>query len=490
MIGEVERVINTLVVLIYMVAMIVVGYFAGRASKRTAEDYYLMSREVRFILLMFTYLATLQSMVAFLAGTASYMTHGVAYLILPISQGMLMTFLTLLLGWRYREFAREHGILSQGELVYYRYGTKLGQIIVGVAGYLFNLAYIGIQVVGMAYILWVLGVMDYYVAVALIGGITLIYVLVGGLRAVVWSDFIQGLLMLLFFVVTGMFILIPLGGVLGILNLAVNYNPDLFRLPGPAKFYTDSVYITTYIILPLGLWLSPHLFIRHYFAKDRKSLIGIPAGILLSQAIMWVFIAPLLGFVAEAILGPVKQWPIPRADLAIPYLLMKFAPWWLIGPVLVGAVAAGMSTVDSQMLAEAQILIRDVIEPIIGRRFSDEEAIKYGRIIIIVTSVIAFIIALFPPPLLIDLMVGVAFAGFAQFFPALVLGAFIKRINKYGVVTGLIAGLGTVITIQIYQLIYKITPIGYFMGIHNGAWGLLVNIPLILIVSHLTRSKQ
>jgi len=111
-IGEVERVINTLVVLIYMVAMIVVGYFAGRASKRTAEDYYLMSREVRFILLMFTYLATLQSMVAFLAGTASYMTHGVAYLILPISQGMLMTFLTLLLGWRYREFAREHGILS------------------------------------------------------------------------------------------------------------------------------------------------------------------------------------------------------------------------------------------------------------------------------------------------------------------------------------------------------------------------------------------
>jgi len=102
---------------------------------------------------------------------------------------------------------------SQGELVYYRYGTKLGQIIVGVAGYLFNLAYIGIQVVGMAYILWVLGVMDYYVAVALIGGITLIYVLVGGLRAVVWSDFIQGLLMLLFFVVTGMFILIPLGGV-------------------------------------------------------------------------------------------------------------------------------------------------------------------------------------------------------------------------------------------------------------------------------------
>jgi len=379
---------------------------------------------------------------------------------------------------------------SQGELVYYRYGTKLGQIIVGVAGYLFNLAYIGIQVVGMAYILWVLGVMDYYVAVALIGGITLIYVLVGGLRAVVWSDFIQGLLMLLFFVVTGMFILIPLGGVLGILNLAVNYNPDLFRLPGPAKFYTDSVYITTYIILPLGLWLSPHLFIRHYFAKDRKSLIGIPAGILLSQAIMWVFIAPLLGFVAEAILGPVKQWPIPRADLAIPYLLMKFAPWWLIGPVLVGAVAAGMSTVDSQMLAEAQILIRDVIEPIIGRRFSDEEAIKYGRIIIIVTSVIAFIIALFPPPLLIDLMVGVAFAGFAQFFPALVLGAFIKRINKYGVVTGLIAGLGTVITIQIYQLIYKITPIGYFMGIHNGAWGLLVNIPLTLIVSHLTRSKQ
>jgi len=490
MVGELERTVNAAVVLIYMVAMVVVGYLAGRVTRRTAEDYYLMSREVRFVLLMFTYIATLQSMVAFLAATASYMTHGVAYLILPVSQGMLMTFLTLLLGWRYREFARQHGIISQGELVYYRYGTRLGQVLVGLAGYLFNLAYIGIQVVGMAYILWALGVMDYYAAVALVGGITLVYVLMGGLRAVVWSDFIQGILMLLFFLVVGISILVPLGGVSGVLSTAYNYKPDLFRLPGPARFYTDSVYVTTYIILPLGIWLSPHLFVRHYFAKDRRSLVGIPAGILLSQAIMWVFIAPLLGSVAEAILGPVKQWPIARSDLAIPYLLMKFAPWWLVGPVLVGAVAAGMSTVDSQMLAEAQLLIRDVIEPVIKRRLTDEESIRYGRLIIAVTSIIAFVIALFPPPLIIDLMVGIAFAGFAQFFPALVLGMLTERINKYGVIAGLVAGLGTVAAIQTYQLVYRVGPIGYFMGVHNGAWGLLLNVPLTLVVSHLTRGRR
>lgn len=488
--GGFEQTVNAVMVLAYMFSMIVVGYLAGRATKPTTEDYYLMSRNVGFILMMFTYLATLQSMVAFLAATASYMTHGVAYLILPLSQGMLMTFLSLLLGWRYREIARENGVISQGELVYYRYGSRVGQIAVGLAGYLFNLAYIGIQVVGMAYILWALGVLDYYTAVFLVGGITLVYVLLGGLRAVVWSDLVQGVLMLLFFLTVGIFILVPLGGITGALSLAYNFNPDIFKLPGPAKFYTDSVYVSTYVILPLGIWLSPHLFIRHYFARDRKSLVGIPLGVLLSQAIMWVFIAPLLGFVAQAVLGPVSKWPIPRADLAIPYLLMRYAPWWLVGPILVGAMAAGMSTVDSQMLAEAQLLIRDVIEPIAKRRLTDMETIRYGRVIIAVTSVVAFIIALFPPPLIIDLMVGIAFAGFAQFFPALVLGILTRRVNKYGMLVGLVVGLGTVVAIQTYQLVYGIRPVGYYMGVHNGAWGLLPNLVLTFIVSHVTESRH
>lgn len=490
MAGGFEQTVNAAMVLAYMFSMIVIGYLAGRATRPTTEDYYLMNRNVGFVLMMFTYLATLQSMVAFLAATASYMIHGVAYLILPVSQGMLMAFLSLLLGWRYREFARENGIISQGELVYHRYGSRAGQVIVGLAGYLFNLVYIGIQVVGMAYILWALGVLDYYAAVALIGGITLVYVLLGGLRAVVWSDFVQGVLLLLFFITVGAFILVPLGGVTGVISMAYRSNPDLFKLPGPAKFYTDSVYVTTYIILPLGIWLSPHLFIRHYFAKSRRSLVGIPLGVILSQAAMWVFIAPLLGFVAQAVLGPVREWPIPRADLAIPYLLMKYAPWWLVGPILVGAMAAGMSTVDSQMLAEAQLLIRDVVEPIAKRKLSDTEAIKYGRIIIAVTSIIAFIIALFPPPLIIDLMVGIAFAGFAQFFPALAIGMLTKRINRYGVLAGLVVGLGTVVAIQTYQMVYGVRPIGYFMGIHNGAWGLIPNFILTFAISYLTRGRS
>ncbi|MEM2429383.1 MAG: sodium:solute symporter family protein [Nitrososphaerales archaeon] len=486
----IEAQINSGIVLGYMVLMIILGYFAGRRTKPTAEDFYLMERKIGPVLILFTYLATLQSMVAFLAATATYATHGVAFLVLPVSQGIILLLLTLLTGWKFRELAKEHGMLTQGDFIYYRYGSKAGQFITGLAGYIFNLFYIGTQPIGMAYILWALGLMDYNTALLLVGGVTLVYTLIGGLRAVVWTDFIQGILLLLFLVVAAFFILAPIGGIGGAISLAYSKNPALFSLPGPAKFYRDGIWVSLFIALPLGIWLSPHLFVRHYMARDRKSLAMIPIAVILSQCIMWVVVSPLLGLITGPLLGPVKDWRIPRADLAIPFLLEKFAPWWIIGPVLAGAMAAGMSTVDSQMLLSGQIFVRDIYEPLFKKRISDKGAIQLGRVCIIITTIIAIIIALNPPPLFIDLMIGVAFAGFAQFFPGLIIGLYWKRLNKYGVIVGLIAGLATVTGIQLYQMIYKVGAIGYFMDVHNGVWGLVVNIVLAVIVSLITKVEQ
>jgi len=129
----------------------------------------------------------------------------------------------------------------------------------------------------------------------------------------------------------------------------------------------------------------------------------------------------------------------------MPYMATNLLPAWLAGVFISGAIAAMMSTADSQLLVVSSSVIEDFYNKILGKNKPDNVLLNYSRIITIVVGIVAFFIAYTSEDLIIEL-VSYAWSGLgASFGPALLLMLYWRRTTKEGIVAGMITGFVTTI---------------------------------------------
>ncbi len=269
------------------------------------------------------------------------------------------------------------------------------------------------------------------------------YTMMGGFFAVAWTDLIQGIIMI------GALVLLPLVGFIEILErhgdigAAVTAQGPVFAsFTGGKTGWAGAAVIISGLSWGLGYFGQPHLLTRFMSINQSKN-IKISRRIAYAWAIPAFTGAFLIGLVGLAYYG---AGAFEDIEAIMPALANDLLPAWLAGIFVSGAIAAMMSTADSQLLVITSSVIEDLYHKTFERNtVSEKLLLRYGRIITVVVGLFGFIIAVTSEDLIYEL-VSYAWSGLgASFGPALLLVLWWKRTSASGVLAGMIAGTITTI---------------------------------------------
>ena len=317
---------------------------------------------------------------------------------------------------------------------------------------------------------------DYKVGLFIVGGVTIAYTLFGGFLAVSYTDFLQGLMMLI------ALLLVPIIGIFFTGGPAETF--DTIRAVDPTLLDflkgTTFVGIVSALAWGLGYFGQPHIIVRFMAInsiKETKSARRIGMG--------WMIFS-LLGTIFTALIGIAFFEQNPQYVLENPETVFLTLGQILFHPLIAGfllaaILAAIMSTISSQLIVTSSALIEDLYKVLLRKNGSDREYVFLGRMAVLLVSIIAMVLALEPDSTILDL-VAYAWAGFGGAFgPVILLSLFWRKMTTWGALAGMITGAVTVILwanlteagVIPFQL-YEIVP------------GFLINLFFIVVVSLIT----
>jgi len=372
------------ILIAYVGATIAIGlWVAGR--QRSLGDYLLGGRDLPWWALLLSIVATETSTATFLS------VPGIAYGGgLPGTTGDLR-FLQLPLGFIAGRAVAAFVLLPlyfRGELftAYEVLRERSGPAVRTLASALFLITRTladGLRLYLMALVVQVMTGWPLSVAVPAVGGATLVYTLLGGMRAVVWTDVLQfavymlGALLALFVLLGAL----PAGAT-GPLAAAADAGrlqtfDFSFDLASPFTFWAG---LLGGAVLSLGSHGVDQLVVQRYLAarseRDaRKALLWSGPIVLVQFAF---FLALGLGLSAFYAAHPPAQ-PFTRADEVFPHFIVHHLPRGAVGVVLGAVFAAAMSTLSSSLNASASALVNDILLPATGRRGDDRFALRAAR---------------------------------------------------------------------------------------------------------------
>lgn len=273
--------------------------------------------------------------------------------------------------------------------------------------------------------------------------VVILYAMAGGFLSVVWTDVIQAVLMIITLVVT------PIVALVAIAQSNISITSALALAGGGLDSWTGGAvgFAAGTLIFNNFSWFfgylggQPQLDARWMAMRsDRDVKIGS------AVAIVWTLLAYAgaitLGIAAIALYG---SGAVSDPEQILPFMLLKLMPPWLAGILLAGAVAAMMSTADSQLLIATSSISEDIVHKALRKDFDDRRLVLLSRITILVVGLIALVMA-FTSKSLIYTIVGWAWAGVGcSFAPAVILSFFWKRFNASGVIASLVSGFATTV---------------------------------------------
>ena len=326
----------------------------------------------------------------------------------------------------------------------------------------------------------------YLIGLVIAAVVILVYTFLGGFKAVCYTDFIQGMLMLVAILAVPIIMYIGVTNDYGSLSAALG-EKGVADPAGYLSLMKDSegnpitfVSVISNLGWALGYFGMPHILVRFMAIKSDKEVKKSRV-----IAIIWVILslgaACFVGLLARGYLTEVLD-DTTKETVFIKSILQIFDGNFVLvfigGIFLCGIMAAVMSTADSQLLVTASAVSEDMYKGAINKKASEKSALWVGKIAVVVVAIIAFVIALNPKSSIMGL-VSDAWAGFgAAFGPIVLLSLFWKRFNLAGAVSGMAVGALTVILWDYIPMIGGAT-----LGSVTGLYSLVVGFPLALIVA-------
>lgn len=321
--------------------------------------------------------------------------------------------------------------------------------------------------------------------------IILLYTILGGFKAVCWTDFIQGIIML-----------IALMAVPIIANIIINTNnidafqasDNYYNLLSSGKFDYKSISdIITGLGWGLGYFGMPHILVRYMSVKSEKEM-----KVSKKIGIFWIFIilgfSVYVGLIGREYLGDlVTSSNKNLVFINLVHKIFEGGAISLIGGLFLSAIiAAAMSTADSQLLASSSAFSTDIYKKVIKKDASDKEVLIVGRISVCVVLIIALLIALFGNQDIMGL-VSCAWSVFGSAFgPAIILSLFWKKFTYKGCYIGIITGfIVSVLWMVLFNFdYYGFNSVIYYTNIYEIVPGFIFGMLASLIVTLLSKEDN
>lgn len=268
----------------------------------------------------------------------------------------------------------------------------------------------------------------------------------GGFKAVCWTDFFQGILMLIAVMAVPVVVVTTMQLDTSALETVYSYTDAATGQVTQCSFGTglfDSSWkdIISGLGWGLGYFGMPHILVR-FMSIEKPSMMKKSATV----AIIWVVLS--LGatcliayfgrmFLAEELLN------IGAQKTVFIVFARRLFPAFVAGILMAAIIAASMSTADSQLLVASSSFTSDIYKSILRKNASEKEILWMGRIVVVVVSVIAYFIASSKAEGAQTIMnlVENAWAGFGSAFgPTIILSLFWRRFTYKGAVAGVVTG--------------------------------------------------
>ena len=411
------------IILLYLLVTLAIGFYAYRKSQNNPDDYFLASRGVGPIVLFFTLVATNFSAFFFLGFAGAGYRIGYSYYGIMSFGTAIVALSFYFVGHKVWLLGKEKGYITPPEMIGDRFQSKPLKIVFLFFMVLFTIPYLAIQPIGAGILLEQLtgGSIPYFHGAIILTVFIVFYVFLGGMRSVALTDVVQGVIMfaLMFFAVY--VIGEALGGVSEANRKVFQLKPALFSREGVNNYFTPQTWFSFMILWVLAVPMFPQMFMRFFIPSSASGL--------RTSARLYPLVCAFL-FICPVMIGVMGHLPFPdlvgkEADKILPQMLTNFAPEWLAALIMVGALAAFMSTMDSQLLALSSMLTRDLYLGFFDTKVTIEKQVQVGKTLVVGLSIIGLIIAYNPPATIFDIATQ-AFTGLALLFPTTIAALYWK----------------------------------------------------------------
>ncbi|MGK8249807.1 sodium/pantothenate symporter [Moraxella lacunata] len=412
------------------------------------NEYYVGSRSMGGFVLAMTTVATYVSASSFIGGPGAAYKFGLGWVLLSMIQVPAIWLTLGTLGKKFAMFARQTGSITINDLLFARYQNK---VVVWLACVSLLLAFFGmmvVQFIGAGRLLETTLGLPYEWSIGVFALVIGLYTFIGGFRAVVLTDTVQGLVMLIGTMLLLGATLVATGGMDNAMTTLHAIDPRLLTPTGVDDKLSATFMLSFWVLVCFGLIGLPHTAVRAMAYKDSRSL---HRGILVGTVVMTVLVLGmhLAGVLARAV---VPELDVP--DKVIPTLMMTVLPPFVAGIFLAAPMAAIMSSIDSMLIQSSSTLIKDLYLSIKPDAIHNEAKIKrYSTTLTLGFTVILAVVAMLNPPDMLIWLNLLSFGGLeATFLWVLVFGLYYKKANATGAIWSMVAGLTSYVIIAYFKI--------------------------------------
>ncbi len=395
---------------IYLFLLVMIS-LRTRQGRKDSQLYFMAGSNLGSILGIFTFAATLFSTFTLLGMPDFFRVHGVgAWIFLAVSD-MAMIFGIITVGYYFRKRALKHGYWGMAGFMRKCYKTPLAGIVAFMGAFLFLIPYVAIQIRGVAIFLnqafpdllpvwlWATGMVV----------LMLLYSEIGGLKAIIYNDTLQGLILLIVIWIVGINCLNMLGGFEATFEQVETKNEALLSTPGPNGLFDVQFLVGSMVAILLIPFTQPQVSTRLAIMRSNKSMYRMAIGVG-GFAILVILPTVFLGMY-----GAVRYADATTSEFLGGALLFD-QPDILAAFVLIGLLAAAISTADSQVFALGSEL-RSILSG------DDKKLMRIARIGIVVFAITALVFSIYSSDELV-LLARTSFAGTALMAPMIFTGIF------------------------------------------------------------------
>lgn len=434
----------------YLLFVFGVAYYAyrQRAGSSFLSEYYVGSRSMSGFVLAMTTAATYLGASSFIGGPGAAYKYGLGWVLLAMIQVPAVLLALGVLGKKFALLARKYKAVTINDLLLSRYQNKFVVWISSFALLLSFFAMMTVQFIGAGRLLETTLGLDYRMAVIIFACTVGIYTFIGGFRAVVMTDTIQGLVMIIgtAFLFGG--VLYAAGGIENAMNTIQSINPQLLEPYGIDERPLDFTFMTSFwVLVCFGLIGLPQLAVRSMAYKDSKSLHRALVIGTLAVSVL-VLGMHLTGVIGRAVIPDLK---IP--DQVIPTLMVQVLPPLVAGIFLAAPMAAIMSSIDSLLIQSSSTLIKDLYLAFKPNAVNNENKLKWFSTITTLTFTLLLVFAALNPPEMLIWLNLLSLGGLeATFLWVIVLGLYWEKANASGAICSMICGLVSYVIIATFKI--------------------------------------
>lgn len=465
--------------LLFLIIFFCIGIWANRYVKTSnsfLQEYFLGGRELGGFVLAMTMIATYGSASSFIGGPGVAYTTGLGWVLLSMAQLPAGYFVLMVLGKKFAIKARKHNYITVIDFLKHRYNSQVIVLISALSIIVFLFSAMTAQWVGGGRLIESLTGLSYQTSLIIFAVSVSVYVIIGGFRAVVLTDSVQGIIMLIGTILLLVATIIVGGGLPKIMSELVAENPH-FVSPFGAEQQLTPLYVSSFwILVGVGVVGLPQISVRAMSYKNAQSMHkAIIIGTLVIGTIM--FGMHFIGVLARVIIPGVEI-----GDKVMPLLTLEVLPPILAGFVLSAPMAAIMSTVSSLLILVSSSIVKDVYLNFIKPDASNNQIKKMSLWSTAIVGVAVFLFALNPPDLLVWLNL-FSFGGLESVFIwPIILGLYWKKGNKYGAISSMIVGMSS------YIFFDRLYP--NMFGLHTVVLPILLSLFTFVLVSLASAASQ